>query len=112
MDNSYSVTWPGYESVLCNNKIKARNLLKILFNEIKVEDAILAVKKEEYSGEAFVMSIPLSTYARDPEGSAMFLVRDYSVVGCKFDTRELAEAFKLNMEKRLAWCRLSGKAWA
>lgn len=112
MDNSYSVTWPGYEAVVCNNEAKFANLLKILFNELEVEDAVFAVKKEEYSGEELIVTIPWMTYHQNPSSAARFLERHYSVVGCKFDTRELAEAFKLNMERRLAWRRLSGKAWA
>lgn len=111
MDNSYSVSWPGYESHVCDNTIKARNLLKILFDEINLEDVDLAVKKEEYSGDEFVVSIPWMTYMQNPDRSGDFLMRHYSVVGVKFNTRDQAEQFKLIMERRLAWTRLSGKAW-
>ena len=112
MDNSYSVTWPGYESVVCDNEAKAANLLKILFNELDVEDAILAVKKDESDDDSFIITIPWMTYHQNPGHAGRFLERRYCVVGCKFDTRELAEAFKLILERRLAWRRLSGKTWA
>lgn len=112
MDNSYSVSWPGYEYVVCNNEAKFANLLKILFNEVEVENAILAVKKDDYDGKEFIVSIPWITYHQNPDSAARFFERNYSVVGCKFIDREQAEAFKLNMERRLAWRRLSGKTWA
>lgn len=112
MDNSYSVSWPGYEFDVCNNEVKAKNLLKILFDEVNVEDATLAVKVAEYSDKDYTVSIPWMTYHSNPDSAGMFLVRNHAVVGCKFDTREQAEHFKLIMDKRLAWQRLSGKHWA
>jgi len=111
MDNSYSVSWPGYEAVVCNNEVKSANLLKILFDEIEVEDAVLAVKKDEYSGKEFIINIPWMTYHQNPDSASRFLERHYFVIGVKFATREQAEAFKLNMERRLAWRRISGKGW-
>jgi hypothetical protein len=112
MDNAYSVTWPGYEMVVCDNERKATNLLKILFDEVDVEDATLAVKVAEYSDKDYIISIPWYTYHQNPDGAGRFLVGNHAVVGCKFPNREQAEKFKTIMDKRLAWRRLSGRGWA
>lgn len=113
MDNSYSVSWPGYEWVVCDNENKARNLLKILFEEVKVDEAVLAVQKTQIPREEeFIEYIPLRTYAQDPHGAGKFLVHRYAVTGIKFPGREQAEQFKTIMEKRLAWCRLGGQSWS
>lgn len=110
-DNAWSVSWPGYEMVVCDNEVKAKNLLKILFDEVNVEDAKLAVKVAENSDKDYTISIPWMTYHADPGSAGRFLVRHHAVVGCKFPNREQAEHFKLIMDKRLAWRRLSGRAW-
>ena len=112
MDNAYSVSWPGYEMVVCDNELKATNLLKILFDEINVDEATLAVKVAEYSDKDYIISIPWYNYHQNPESAGRFLVRRHSVVGCKFETIEQAEQFKLIMEKRLAWRRLSNRTWS
>ncbi len=111
MDNAYSVSWPGYEMVVCDNERKATNLLKILFDEVDVEDATLAVKVAEYSDKDYIISIPWITYHANPGSAGRFLVGNHAVVGCKFPNRAQAEHFKTIMEKRLAWTRLSGRAW-
>ena len=102
------MSWPNYEMVVCDNERKATNLLKILFDEVDVEDAILAVKVAELSAEEFIITIPWMTYHQNPESAGRFLVRNHSVVGCKFFVLEQAEKFKYVMEKRLAWQKLSG----
>ena len=107
-DRGWSVTWPGHEMVVCDNERKATNLLKILFDEIEVEDAVLAVKVAEYSDKDFTITIPWITYHQNPDSAGGFLVRNHSVVGCKFFVLEQAEKFKYAMEKRLAWYKLSG----
>ena len=107
-DPAWSVTWPGHEMVVCDNERKATNLLKILFDDVEVEDAILAVKVTEFSDKDYTITIPWMTYHQNPESAGMFLVRNHSVVGCKFFVLEQAEKFKEIMEKRLAWRRLSG----
>ena len=107
-DPAWSVSWPGYEMVVCDNERKATNLLKILFDEIEVEDAVLAVKVTEYSDKDYTITIPWMTYHQNPDSAGSFLVRNHSVIGCKFFVLEQAEKFKYAMEKRLAWQKLSG----
>ena len=111
-DPAWSVTWPGFEMVVCDNERKATNLLKILFDEVEVEDAVLAVKVAELSADEFIITIPWMTYHQNPDSAGRFLVRNHAVVGCKFFALEQAEKFKAIMEKRLAWRRLSGKGWS
>ena len=106
------MTWPGHEMIVCDNERKATNLLKILFDEVDVENAILAVKVTEYSDKDYTITIPWMTYYQNPESAGRFLVQNHAVVGCKFIELEQAEKFKVAMEKRLAWYRLSGgRTW-
>ena len=111
-DPAWSVTWPGFEMVVCDNERKATNLLKILFDEVDVENAVLAVKVTEYSDKDYTITISWMAYHQNPDAAGRFLVSNHSVVGCKFFALDQAEKFKVAMEKRLAWRRLSGgRSW-
>jgi hypothetical protein len=107
-DNTWSVCWPGYENVLVTTPGKAMNLLKILFDEVGVDEAMIGVKEPSYRGDIEIMHINEAAWFQDREGCARHVVGHYLVFGCKFNNREQAEMFKLNLEKRLAWTRLSG----
>ena len=67
-----------------------------------------AMAMYQISYKDYTITIPWMTYHQNPESAGMFLVRNHSVVGCKFFVLEQAEKFKVAMEKRLAWYRLSG----
>ena len=109
-DNHWSVSWPGYEMVVVNNPSKAKNLLKILFDEIGVVEAILGVHEYNKPDKFETMYINEAAWFQDQEGSARYVTDHHVVVGCKFTTEEQARKFKLHMEQRLAWKRLGG-AW-
>lgn len=108
-DNTWSVSWPGYEYVVVNNPGKAANLLKILFDEVKVNEVMLGVHEENKPDKFETMHIDLAAWCQDPEGLARYVVSHHVVVGCKFANEDQARKFKLNMEQRLAWKRLGGK---
>ena len=110
-DGSWSVCWPGYEYVVVDNPVKADNLLKILFNEVVVEEAELAVHEYNKPDRGDVLHISWIAWQCHPDACARRVVDHQIVVGCKFSTLEQAEKFKLIMEQRLAWKRLGGK-WA
>lgn len=110
-DNTWSVCWPGYENYLVTTPVKAMNLLKILFDEIGVDEAMLGVHEYNKPDKFETMYINEAAWFQDREGSARYVSDHHVVVGCKFNDRKQAEMFKLNLEKRLAWTRLSGKAW-
>lgn len=107
-DNTWSVSWPGYEYVVVDNPVKARNLLKILFNEIKVDEVMLGVHEYNKPNNFETMHINESAWFQDPEGVARYVVDCHVIVGCKFAEEDQARKFKLAMEQRLAWKRLGG----
>lgn len=107
-DNCWSVCWPGYEYVVVNNPSKAANLLKILFDEVQVQEVMLGVHEENKPDKFETMHIDWAAWHQDPEGSARFVVNRHIVVGCKFAREDDARKFKLIMEQRLAWKRLGG----
>lgn len=107
-DNSWSVSWPGYEYVVVNNPVKAANLLKILFDEIKVNEVMLGVHEYNQPDNFTTMHIDLAAWCQDPEGLARYVVDCHVVVGCKFAEEADARKFKLHMDQRLAWKRLGG----
>jgi hypothetical protein len=107
-DNTWSVSWPGYEYQVVNNPVKASNLLKILFDEVQVEEAMLGVHEYNKPDKFETMHIHRHAWYQDPEGSARYAVALHVVVGCKFVKEDQARKFKLLMEQRLAWKRLGG----
>jgi len=108
-DNSWSVSWPGYEYVVVNNPVKANNLLKILFDEVGTDEAVLAVHEHNAPDRGDAMHLSWIAWHYHPDAWARRVVDHHVVVGCKFPTLEQAEKFKLIMEQRLAWKRLGGK---
>lgn len=110
-DNTWSVSWPKYEHVLVSNLGKCQRLLHILFDVVKVETAKIGTQ-EKSNGDVLVTSIPIGSWLQDPEGCANYLSR-FNIPGCVFDTIEDAEKFKLHLEQRLMWARLSNqKTWS
>ena len=110
-DGSWSVCWPGYEYVVVNNPVKADNLLKILFDEVGAEEAMLAVHQYNAPDRQDTLHLSWIAWHHHPDAAARRVVDHHVVVGCKFPTLEQAQKFKLIMEQRLAWKRLGGK-WA
>jgi hypothetical protein len=111
-DNAWSVTWPGYEMVVVNNPVKATNLLKILFDEVRVTEVQLGVHEYNKPDKFETMYINEAAWFQDQEGTARYVVDCHIVVGCKFAKEDDARKFKLIMDQRLAWRRLSGKGWS
>lgn len=109
-DNHWSVSWPGYEMVVVNNANKAKNLLKILFDDIGVVEAMLGVHEYNKPDQFETMYLNEAAWFQDQEGAARYVSDHHVVVGCKFIKEDDARKFKLIMEQRLAWKRLGG-AW-
>ena len=107
-DNTWSVSWPGYEYVVVDNPTKAANLLKILFDEVKVTEVQLGVHEYNKPDNFTTMHINEAAWFQDREEIARYVVDCHVVVGCKFATEDEARKFKLIMEQRLAWKRLGG----
>ena len=108
-DNSWSVSWPGHEYHLVDNPRKAENLLGILFDTVKVNQAQLAVRREGWSEDKTeILHVDVSAWWQDKQGLASF-ASDFIVLAIKFCELSEAEHFKQHMEQRLAWRRLGGK---
>ena len=110
-DNTWSVSWPGYEYVVVDNPVKAQNLLKILFDEVKVTEVVLGCHEYNKPDNFETMYIDLGAWCQDSQALAKYVVDCHVITGCKFDKEEDARKFKLIMDRRLAWRRLSGKGW-
>ena len=111
LGNAWSVSWPGYEYVVVNNPAKAKNLLKILFDEVGITEVSLMVHQENNPKNEMTMHIDWGAWLQDQEGLARYVVDCHIVKGCKFVSQEDAEKFKLIMERRLAWRRISNRSW-
>lgn len=109
LPQGWSVSWPGYEYVLVNNESKARHLLEILFDTVKVNEAQMAIRKETWSEDRTeILHVSISSWFQDPTGLARYLT-DFVVTGVKFNKLFEAEHFKTLMDQRLMWSRLGGK---
>ena len=111
-DSSWAVSWPGYEMVVVNNPDKAQNLLKILFDEVKVTKVVLGCHEYNKPDKFETMHINLAAWCQDSRALAEHVVDHHIVTSCKFATHEEAVQFKKIMDQRLAWRRLSGRGWA
>lgn len=111
-NGQWSVSWPGYETVVIDNVEKAEALLKILFDTIKVDEAMVGVvekHKHNYS-DCETMHIGLAAWCQDPRALAQHLVY-FTIPGVKFNKLEQAEQFKDLLLKRYVWRKLSQKKW-
>lgn len=107
----WSVSWPGYEYHVVNTINKSHTLLKILFENIKVDRARLAIlwQQETDLNRARTLEIDVAAWWGDDSAAAEFLAGNV-VLAVKFDRLDQAETFKTHMEQRLVWRRLGG-AW-
>lgn len=109
-DGTWSVSWPGYEYYVVNTVNKAHKLLKILFEDIKVDRAQMAIlwHQETDLNRARTLEIDVAAWWGDDSAAADYLAGNV-VLAVKFDQLEQAEAFKKNLEQRLSWRRLGGE---
>ncbi len=104
------VGWPGYEDHVVNNQIKVQSLLKILFEEIKVERAQLGVTVNNSELETYSIDSSLWYLADDSRDHLSHHIASTFVVGgATFETESQARLFLEILQKRLLWARLGGK---
>ena len=82
-DNRWSVSWPGYEEVVVDNSAKAANLLKILFDEVGVDEAIMGLQQRNKSEKFETLHISWIAWHQNPDAAARYAVDCHVVVGCK-----------------------------
>ena len=109
-DRTWSVSWPGYEYSVVNTVNKAHKLLKILFEDIKVDRAQMAIlwQQETDLTRARTLEIDAAAWSGDDSAAADYLAGN-AVLAVKFNQLDQAQAFKQNMEQRLVWRRLGGE---
>lgn len=109
-DGTWSVSWPGYEYHMVSTVNKAHNLLKILFEDIKVDRARLAIlwQNETDLNRARTLEIDAAAWWGDDSATADYLAGNV-VLAVKFDQLKQAESLKNNLEQRFLWRRLGGE---
>ena len=96
--NKHIVSWPTMEDIRCTDtKIK---LLKILFDDIKVDAAGLVIKYD--IDEVDILWVNATGYYSQPVYDD-YLLDHYTVVGVAFVELTKAENFKEYLDKKLVW---------
>jgi hypothetical protein len=107
-EGDWSVSWPGFEAAVVNSPTKLENLLSILFEQVKVREAVLGIV---YHNEKFdTMYIQDNVYYSKSNLTIEHLFGNINggvVSGCRVPTLEQAEQLVDIFEKRLVWRRLS-----
>ena len=92
----YMITWPTFHDIRGNET--CYNLLKILFDQIRVYEATLLLNNSN------VVSISCEIwYTGAGERYSEWLMSQYDVNGVVFDKRNQAEQLKEELEKRYMW---------
>jgi hypothetical protein len=114
LPQGYSVSWPGYEHVFCDNSLpKWRSLLGVLFDDLGLFEVCLAMTEWYEPGTNARLYYLKSTafHITRPDWLLNLIPAGLITVGVKFDELSQAEKFIELMEQRLAWKRLGG-SWA
>ena len=114
LPRGYSVSWPGYEHVFCDNSLpKWRSLLGVLFNDLDLFEVCLAMTDWHEPGtNAKLLYLKSTAYHTTRSDLLLNLIPTHLItVGVKFDELSQAEKFIELMEQRLVWKRLGG-FWA
>ena len=104
---AWTITWPGHIDEVVTTVTKACNLLELLFNKVKVDEAQLLIHgvhdKKEYT-----LYINASVYWQNINVAIGHMIDfdKHRVVGVKFNHQKQAETLVEELEKRLVWNRL------
>lgn len=108
-DGSWSVTWPGYEYNVVDNPAKAMTLLKIMFDHVGVDEAMIGVQHRSGYGDTETMHISGILWLEELSREYMAKrLAEYTIPGVRFRDQYEAEKFKTHMEQRLMWRQLGG----
>lgn len=102
----FNVTWPGHETRVVTTPNRARLLLEILFDQIKVNCAVLLLTDGTRKD---MLHINLQLWWNSPEDCSYHIIKglgDFRVAGARLDNQTQAENFVENLEKRIMWNRL------
>lgn len=96
LKQGYTVTWPTFENIQGNST--CFNLLKLLFEQIKVDEAMLILNKDQ------MVTIQGSIwYSGHGEKYSEWLMSQYNVTGVAFKKINQAEELRDELEKRYMW---------
>ena len=94
--NYYTVTWPGFHNIHGNPT--CYNLLKILFEQIKVDEAMVLVNGDR----TFTISSEI-WYIGHGEQYSEWLMSRHSILGAVFKEEKQANMLQEELEKRYMW---------
>ena len=107
-DDSWSVSWPGYEYHVVNTPDKGQKLLDILFEQVKVDKACLAVIfTHNNTSRHQIMEIDFAAWANKNSMIGCHL-DGFLVEAVKVNTVQQAETFKSILEQMYVWRKLGG----
>ena len=92
----YAVTWPSFHNIYGNPA--CYNLLKILFDQIKVNEAMLLLNDNN-----MVTINSIIWYSNQGEQYSEWLMSQYNVTGAVFKKKSEAEELQTELEKRFMW---------
>lgn len=96
VSKGYTVTWPTFHNVQGNPE--CFNLLKLLFEQIKVDEAMLLL------GEDQMVTVGGSLwYSGHGEKYSEWLMAQYNVTGVAFKKINQAEELRDELEKKYIW---------
>lgn len=95
--NEYKVTWPAFHDIHGNDR--CYNLLKILFDDIKVDSAKVFLTSMD---NLMIISADI-WYSKSAHQYSEWLMSQYSIIGVLFDTEGQAEKLKEILEKKYMW---------
>lgn len=113
-NDCWAVTWPEYEHHVVGSATAALKLLEILFDIIKVDEAMVGVQQRGRDNDWHTMHISSSVWFDQHHREHLVeKLANYVVPGVRFNTRQQAQQFQEHMEKRLVWSRVSnGQRWS
>lgn len=104
----WTVTWPGFDTVVADSSRKISTLLEILFDELGLEEAHLCVVLN--NGEFDTFTINSTGYAQARRDYLTdYVAGQYQIGGVRFRQEHQARVFLEIMERRLVWRKLGGR---
>jgi hypothetical protein len=92
----YTVTWPGFHNIYGNPA--CYNLFKILFDQIKVDEAMIIVNDQHMITVNVVI-----WYQGHGEAYSEWLMSQHSITGAVFKEEKQAIMLQEELEKRYMW---------
>lgn len=96
LTSGHTVTWPPFHNIYGNPA--CYDLLKILFDQIKVDEAVLLLNDDN-----MVRIKPEVWYSNQGEQYSEWLMSQHNVTGVVCKNKNEAEKLQVELEKRFIW---------